>query len=81
MKYFLHPQAREELEQAMLFYQNQQAGLDKRFLEAVDDAIHRVCRYPLLYRKLDDEAHKCRILHFPMHWCIGKKLNEWKFWR
>ncbi|MGZ8225844.1 MAG: hypothetical protein ACXWT3_04285 [Methylococcaceae bacterium] len=43
MKYFLHPQAYEELEQAILFYQQQQAGLEKRFIEAVDDAINRVC--------------------------------------
>jgi plasmid stabilization system protein ParE len=65
MKYFLHPLAREELEQSLLFYQKQQAGLEKRFIEAVDDAIHRVFRNPMLYRKIDDETRKCRILHFP----------------
>ena len=54
MKYFLHPQAKEELEQAILFYKKQQAGLEKRFIEAVEDAINRVCRNPLLYRKIED---------------------------
>ena len=33
MKYFLHPQAKEELEQAILFYKKQQAGLEKHFIE------------------------------------------------
>jgi toxin ParE1/3/4 len=65
MKYFLHPQATEELEQTILFYKKQQAGLEKRFIEAAEDAINRVCRNPLLYRKVDDDVRKCRLLHFP----------------
>ncbi|NOU21515.1 MAG: type II toxin-antitoxin system RelE/ParE family toxin [Methyloglobulus sp.] len=65
MKFFLHPQAQGELEQAIEFYKNQQAGLEKRFIEAVDDAINRVCRNPLLYRKIDENIRKCRLLHFP----------------
>jgi plasmid stabilization system protein ParE len=65
MKYFLHPQAKEELEQTILFYKKQQAGLEKRFIEAAEDAIIRVCRNPLLYRKIDDDVRKCRLLHFP----------------
>ncbi|TAN70992.1 MAG: type II toxin-antitoxin system RelE/ParE family toxin [Methylobacter sp.] len=64
MKFFLHPQAQEELEQAILFYKKQQAGLEKRFIEAVEDAINRACRNPLLYRTIDD-VRKCRLLHFP----------------
>ena len=51
MKYVLHPQAQEELEQTILFYKKQQAGLEKRFIEAAEDAINRVCRTPLLCRK------------------------------
>ena len=65
MKYFLHPQAKEELEQTILFYKKRQAGLEKRFIEAAEDAINRVCRNPLLYRKVDDDVRKCRLLHFP----------------
>jgi len=65
MKYFLHPQAKEELEQTILFYKKQQADLEKRFIEAAEDAINRVCRNPLLYRKVDDDVRKCRLLHFP----------------
>ncbi len=76
MKYFLHPQAREELEQTILYYRNQQVGLEKRFIEAVDDAISRVCRNPLLYRKIDDETRKCRILHFPYALAYREKTER-----
>lgn len=31
MRFFLHPQAREELEQAIQFYESQQAGIGKTF--------------------------------------------------
>jgi toxin ParE1/3/4 len=65
MRFSLHPQAREELEQAIQFYKSKQAGLEKRFLEAVDDAITRVCRNPLIYRKIEENVRKCRLLHFP----------------
>jgi len=44
MKFFLHPQAQEELEQTIIFYKKQLAGLEKRFIEAAEDAINRVCR-------------------------------------
>lgn len=76
MKHFLHPQAREELVQAILFYQKQQAGLEKRFIEAVDDAIHRVCCSPMLYRKIDDKTRKCRILHFPYALVYREKVGR-----
>jgi toxin ParE1/3/4 len=65
MKFFLHPQAQRELEQTVLFYRQQQAGLEKRFIEAVEDAINRACRNPLLYRKIEGNIRKCRLLHFP----------------
>jgi plasmid stabilization system protein ParE len=47
MKFFLHPQAQEELEKIILFYKKQQAGLEKRLIEAVEDAINKACRNPL----------------------------------
>lgn len=65
MKFFQHPQAQEELEKIILFYKKQQAGLEKRLIEAVEDAINRACRNPLLYRKIDENVRKCRLLHFP----------------
>jgi len=66
MKSFqFHPAALEEADNAALFYKDQQPGLEKRFLEALEDAIYRIRRNPLLYRKIDGEIRKCRLLRFP----------------
>jgi len=76
VKFFLHPQAQEELEQTLLFYKTQQAGLEKRFIEALEDAINRVCRNPLLYRKVDNQVRKCRLLHFPYALIFRQRVDQ-----
>jgi len=40
-------------------------GLEKRFLEALQDAITRIRRNPLIHRRVEGEIRKCRILRFP----------------
>jgi len=60
-----HPEAFEEADKISSFYKKQQAGLEKRFLEALEDAIARIRRNPLMYRKVDGETRKCRMPHFP----------------
>ncbi len=76
MKSFLHPQAQKELEQTVLFYKKQKADLEKRFIEALEDAINRVCRNPLLYRKVDNQVRKCRLLHFPYALLFRQRLDQ-----
>jgi toxin ParE1/3/4 len=63
--YQFHPEALEEADDAASFYHMQQPGLGKRFLEALEDAITRIRRNPLLYRKVDGEIRKCRLIRFP----------------
>jgi len=53
--YQFHPEALKEADDAALFYQKQQPGLETRFLDALEDAITRIRRNPLLYRKIDGE--------------------------
>ena len=66
MKSFkFHPEALEEANHAALFYKEQQPGLEKRFLEALEDTITRIRRSPLQYRKVDGDIRKCRLLRFP----------------
>jgi plasmid stabilization system protein ParE len=78
MKFFLHPQAQEELEQTVLFYKQQQAGLEKRFIEAVKDAINRACRNPLLYRKSMETSESAGFCIFLKHLFFEQKLNGLK---
>ena len=63
--YQFHPEALKEADEAALFYQKQQPGLETRFLEALEDAISRVRRNPLFYHRIDGEIRKCRLLRFP----------------
>ena len=60
-----HPEALEEVEEAAVFYEDRQPGLGNRFMEALEDMISRMRRNPLLYRKIDGEIRKCRLLRFP----------------
>jgi plasmid stabilization system protein ParE len=53
------------MENAVSFYEEKQPGLGIRFLQKVEDAIVRIRTTPLLYRKIDSEIRKCRILRFP----------------
>lgn len=71
-----HPEALEEADKAAEFYKEQQLGLEKRFLEALQDAIFRVRRNPLLYRRIEGEIRKCRLLRFP-YGVIYRINNDW----
>jgi plasmid stabilization system protein ParE len=62
---WFHPEALAEADHAAAFYKEQQPGLEVRFLEALNDAISRIRRNPLLYRCVDGEIRKCRIMRFP----------------
>jgi plasmid stabilization system protein ParE len=62
---WFHPEALAEADHAAAFYKEQRLGLEVRFLEALNDAISRIRRNPLLYRCVEGEIRKCRILRFP----------------
>jgi toxin ParE1/3/4 len=63
--YRLHPEALQEADEAAAFYKDRQPGLEKRFLEALQDAIARIRRNPFMYRRVEGEIRKCRLLRFP----------------
>ena len=63
--YRLHPEAYREIDEAAAFYKERQPGLEKRFLDALQDSIARIQRNPLLYRRVEGEVRKCRLLRFP----------------
>ena len=63
--FHFHPEALAEATDAVLFYEERQAGLGKRFLNSLTDSINRIRRNPNLYRKVNSQARKCRLLRFP----------------
>jgi plasmid stabilization system protein ParE len=62
---WFHPEALVEADEAAAFYKEQQPNLEVRFLEALNDAISRIRRNPLIYGRIKGEVRKCRILRFP----------------
>ena len=65
MKYWFHPAARTELLESVRYYDSQQSGLGRRFLEAVTDAIHRIQAHPRMYHLVSGAWRQCRVPRFP----------------
>ena len=63
--YYFHPEALIEADEAAQFYEERQFDLGKRFVEALSDALIRIRRMPDIYRKINGNISKCRVLRFP----------------
>ncbi len=62
--YWFHPDALEEADEAAAFHKQRRPGLERRFLDALNDAITRIRRNPFLYRRVEGETRKCRLMRF-----------------
>ncbi|MCB1806557.1 MAG: type II toxin-antitoxin system RelE/ParE family toxin [Candidatus Competibacteraceae bacterium] len=62
---WFHPEALKEADEAAAFYKQKHPGLELRFLEALNDIIARIRRNPSIYRRIEGEVRKCRIMRFP----------------
>ena len=60
-----HKEARLEAEVAANFYREKQRGLEVRFLDSLEDAVRRIQRHPMMYRKVEGDLRKCKLPHFP----------------
>jgi plasmid stabilization system protein ParE len=60
-----HPEARLEFLQSTTYYETQQPGLGRRFVEAATDVLRRIQARPLLYREIEGGCRQCRIPRFP----------------
>jgi toxin ParE1/3/4 len=66
MKCWFHQEARIEFLESITYYEFQQSGLGRRFIEAVIEAVRRIEAYPDMYRLVGfNECHQCRIPKFP----------------
>jgi plasmid stabilization system protein ParE len=65
MKLRWHGEARAEADAAAAFYNEKQAGLAQRFLDDIEEALHRIQRHPYAYRLIEGDIRKCRVTHFP----------------
>lgn len=65
MKLKLTPHAERELAEATLYYEEQLAGLGKRFLHEVQRCKRLIMSFPEAWHPLDDTFRRCRLNHFP----------------
>lgn len=65
MKLRWQGEARAEADAAAAFYNDKQPGLAQRFLDDLEDTLHRIQRHPSAYRQVEGELRKCRVTHFP----------------
>lgn len=61
---FLSP-ARAELREAVVFYNNQKAGLGSEFAEEVKKTIARIMQYPEAWSPISRRTRRCRVNRFP----------------
>ena len=55
MKLHWHGEARAEADAAAAFYNDKQPSLAQRFLDDLEDALHRIQRHPQAYRQMEGE--------------------------
>lgn len=70
-----YPEAQSEAAEAARFYREKQPGLEQRFLDILDDALHRIRRRPQLYPKIVSEVHQCKLPRFPYGIIYRTKLD------
>lgn len=61
MKFEFHPDGLAELEAAADYYAERQPGLELRFIDAVDHAIHRIRTAPRSWRLFDGEIRRVLV--------------------
>jgi plasmid stabilization system protein ParE len=73
MKLRWHAEARAEADAAAAFYNDKQSGLAQRFLDDLEEALHRIQRHPQAYRQVEVAIRKCRR---PPRMAEGRAMQE-----
>jgi plasmid stabilization system protein ParE len=65
MSYSFHPDARDEFERAIEYYEECEAGLGLDFAGEVHDAIQRIVDYPEAWAEAAPGIRRCLARRFP----------------
>jgi len=65
MKYFFHPSAEEELNEAIDYYNECQDGLGLTFAKEVNRSIQNILSYPQAWSFLSQNTRRCLTNRFP----------------
>ena len=65
MKFYFHPRATDEFEEAVRYYEDRQPGLGMMFAEEIFNAIKRVMEYPDAWSPMSENIRYCLANRFP----------------
>jgi hypothetical protein len=65
MRYYFHPRADGEFDEAVRYYEECQPGLGLDFAEEVCAAIGRISEYPDAWATLSKNTRRCLVNRFP----------------
>jgi hypothetical protein len=65
MSVSFHPQAANEFEDAVIYYEDCQVGLGKQLIQEIDVAIQLVLAYPLAWTLVDHQVRRVLVRRFP----------------
>lgn len=65
MKYSFHPEAKEELFEAINYFEECRSGLGLEFSKEVFSAIQRIIHFPSAWSKFSESTRRCLTNRFP----------------
>ena len=65
MTYSFHPEAEEELNHAVTYYEESQPHLGIEFAEEVFQTIHRILDFPKAWQIMHEDIRRCLTKRFP----------------
>ena len=65
MTFLFHPEAEEEFQAAIEYYEDSQAGLGYDFSVEVFTVIQSIVTYPLAWPLIEGGIHRCLVNRFP----------------
>ena len=65
MRFLFHPQADDEFDQAVRYYENCQLGLGLEFAEEVYATVARISEYPEAWSPMSENTRRCLVNRFP----------------
>jgi plasmid stabilization system protein ParE len=76
MIFTFHPLAKIELNDAAVYYDDQQKGLGLDFIEEIYATIKRILQFPKAWSKLSKNTFRCLVNRYPYGIIYQIKKNE-----
>src|SRR4051812_32044800 len=75
-KYRFTSAALSELREATLYYEREEPGLGLKFLDEIDETIHRILRFPRAWHPVSARSRRCRTHRFPFGLLYQARSDE-----